>query len=150
MLRLLQHILTGVEQFLDDLQRGRQHNASAKTAFAAGTGAANASLRQITSRVLMVEPTCFHYEPSAALDNRFMHELVSSGDSDGKQITEEQVRKRAQDEYAALVAALKAKGVEIQSVAPKDSLDTPDAVFPNNWFSTHTAPEVKGAPQAGV
>src|SRR5699024_347841 len=33
--------------------------------------------------------------------------------------------------------ALKEKGVRVTLFQPKDGLETPDCLFPNNWFSTH-------------
>jgi len=85
--------------------------------------------RQSTGRVLMVRPAHFAFNEEAAEDNVFM-EGTFKGDS---------VSERALGEFNGLVAALKSEGVEV--VLKEGAEDCPDAVFPNNWFSTHKGEE---------
>ncbi|XXQ30409.1 Amidinotransferase [Plasmodiophora brassicae] len=91
------------------------------------------SRRQTTSKILMVAPDGFAYNPHAAVDNKFSHEVDKSSDD---------VREAARAEFASLHAALERCGVQIVLIANPEFHDTPDAVFPNNWFSTHSKSEV--------
>jgi hypothetical protein len=83
---------------------------------------------QSTSRVLMIEPTQFRLNPETAQTNRFMRATHRS---------DAEVRARAQEEFAGLARALGHEGVQALIMSGAHGLDTPDAVFPNNWFSTH-------------
>jgi len=47
-------------------------------------------------------------------------------------------------EYAGLHHALTSAGVQVTLLAHDLAHGTPDAVFPNNWFSTHPANEAAG------
>ncbi|MDX1622818.1 MAG: arginine deiminase-related protein [Gemmatimonadota bacterium] len=78
-------------------------------------------------RVLMVEPVGFRSNPETAADNAFQ-EPVPEGE-------EAAVAEKAQDEFDRLREALEERGVEVEVLAPADA-STPDAVFPNNWFTT--------------
>ena len=49
-------------------------------------------------------------------------------------------------EFAGLHSALTEAGIQVDLHEHHLDHDTPDAVFPNNWFSTHRA----GKPWAGV
>ena len=91
---------------------------------------------QSTDQVLLISPTAFGYNPEAAKDNRFMHE-VDEGELAN-------VRRRVMREHENLVDLLgNLKGplqMTVHLFDHKESHGTPDAVFPNNWFST--APDV--------
>lgn len=76
--------------------------------------------------VLMVEPVGFRSNPETAVDNAFQRADGPDPD-DG----------RARAEFDGLRRALEAAGVEVVAFAPPANRDVPDAVFPNNWFSTH-------------
>lgn len=76
----------------------------------------------------MVEPVGFAANPETAADNAFQRPV--EGDPAA-------VRARAKAEFDALTAALTARGVEVEIATPADD-STPDALFPNNWFSTRT------------
>eukprot|EP01113_Clastostelium_recurvatum_P041325 TRINITY_DN6546_c0_g1_i4.p1 TRINITY_DN6546_c0_g1~~TRINITY_DN6546_c0_g1_i4.p1 ORF type:complete len:350 (-),score=82.83 TRINITY_DN6546_c0_g1_i4:32-1030(-) len=91
--------------------------------------------RQSTNTVLMVAPTQFCLNKDAAEDNHFM---TATG------LTPETITKKALDEFDGLVSVLRSHGVDVNVFTHEaaDEADfTPDAVFPNNWFSTHRAPE---------
>ncbi|MFN2420567.1 MAG: arginine deiminase-related protein [Gemmatimonadota bacterium] len=75
----------------------------------------------------MVEPIGFGANPETALDNAF--QAPAEGDP-------AVVEARAREEFRALRAALDSRGIEVVTFAPNGALP-PDAVFPNNWFSTH-------------
>jgi len=42
------------------------------------------------------------------------------------------------------VKALRQAGIQVQVYEVNDDMPTPDAIFPNNWFSLHTPPETAG------
>ncbi|MCQ8184873.1 citrulline utilization hydrolase CtlX [Parvularcula maris] len=74
--------------------------------------------------VVMIRPTFFGVNPETALDNAFQTE-GAAGD-----------REAALREFDAMTFQLTAAGVSVH-IFEQDREDTPDAVFPNNWFSTH-------------
>lgn len=79
--------------------------------------------------VLMVRPARFGSNPLTAPSNAFQR-----GD-DAR--SSEELQARALAEFDGLVAALRAAGVDVLVLDDTPSPHTPDAVFPNNWFSTH-------------
>jgi len=83
--------------------------------------------QQTTDTVLMVRPAAFGFNPETAATNRFQ----SAGADERK------VADAARREFDALVNKLATAGVSV--IVMEDSPDPvkPDAVFPNNWFTTH-------------
>lgn len=79
-------------------------------------------------KVLMVEPGNFVSNPQTLGDNFFQQHPSS--------ISKDELDKLAKKEFDALVEVLTDAGIEVRVFRQKDSLITPDAVFPNNWFST--------------
>jgi hypothetical protein len=77
----------------------------------------------------MVRPVRFHSNPLAAVSNNFMTEPDVSRD-------EEQAI--AVDEFDGLVKVLKDAGVRVIEVEDTPEPETPDAIFPNNWMTTHS------------
>ena len=75
----------------------------------------------------MLAPTAFESNAQAADDNAFMTATAAAA-RDG-------VRAAVLAEHAALYAALTRAGVRVQLFAHAAQHGTPDAVFPNNWFS---------------
>jgi hypothetical protein len=51
-------------------------------------------------------------------------------------------------EFDAAVTALRDAGIEVIVAAADPAADTPDAIFPNNWFSTHSDGRVVLYPMA--
>src|ERR1700728_1691991 len=84
---------------------------------------------QCTRTVLMIRPATFYSDPETSATNAFQH--VSDADP---ATTLEAVRR----EFDAAVAALEAAGGAVIVVDADPGADTPDAIFPNNWFSTHS------------
>lgn len=72
------------------------------------------------NRVLMVRPTAFAFHSEAATTNAFMREAPVDA---------------VLDEFSGAVAAMRGAGVTVEVLDSPDGC--PDAVFPNNWFSTH-------------
>lgn len=76
----------------------------------------------------MVTPLHFGFNPQTAITNLFQHQPNNSANH---------IQKRAQTEFNQMVNLLKKEGINVLILpSPKDSI-TPDAVFPNNWFSHH-------------
>jgi hypothetical protein len=88
-------------------------------------------LRQSTSHVLMVKPNHFGYNSQTASSNPFQHnpnELHKSS---------EEIRAAALKEFEAMIKKLEVNGIDVLVLPSRSDVITPDAVFPNNWFSTH-------------
>ncbi|KAL4856191.1 hypothetical protein ACK3TF_003331 [Chlorella vulgaris] len=119
---------------------------------------AQGGIKQSTNEVLMVAPTAFVFNPQAAQDNTFMNSAVNSfdpppppaaGSAAAQAPSSAQpplsVTKRVLREFAALHHELtEVAGVKVNLFQHSLEHGTPDAVFPNNWFSTHPAGEAAG------
>jgi len=79
--------------------------------------------------VLMVRPRDFGYNIETGFDNEFQKKPA---------IGQEELKKKANKEFQAMVDGLRKKGVTVLILEPPINHDitTPDAIFPNNWFST--------------
>lgn len=84
---------------------------------------------QTTSRVIMIRPASFTSNPETAASNSFQAGL---GDQDPQA-----VREQARREFDNLVEALRAAEVEVAVFEDEPEPCTPDALFPNNWLTTH-------------
>ena len=86
---------------------------------------------QLTNTVVMVSPDYFGFNPETGLDNIFQHEPTAS---------EKEVRDAVLGEFNGMVESLEKNNMQVvvlnSPLGPNGEL-TPDAVFPNNWFSTH-------------
>ena len=80
-------------------------------------------------KVLMIEPGNFYSNPQTAFDNFFQHETKNS--------SPEEINASAFKEFDSLVDKLTVAGIDVTVIRKDDDRKTPDAVFPNNWFSTH-------------
>jgi hypothetical protein len=88
----------------------------------------SATESQLTSTVLMIRPTRFESNPQTAASNRFQGRTSE---------TPEELQAAALREFESLVAILRHAGIEVIVFDDTVRPHTPDAVFPNNWFSTH-------------
>lgn len=94
---------------------------------------------QCARTVLMVRPASFYANPETLATNAFQN-AVAAPASD--------TLMAAQAEFDRAADALAAAGVEV-AVASADAMaETPDAIFPNNWFSTHADGRVVLYPMA--
>ena len=89
---------------------------------------------QAPAAVVMIRPHHFHPNPETAADNAFQ-----STDSTS---SAQAIAAIARDEVTAAAAALEAAGVRVHVFDDFGDRDTPDSVFPNNWFSTHAGGHV--------
>jgi len=83
---------------------------------------------QSTNLVLMIRPSRFYPNPETAADNAFQR----SADRDSDALT-----LQARKEFDAAVQTLRAAGVNVHVFEDTAEPEKPDAVFPNNWISTH-------------
>ncbi len=86
-------------------------------------------MSHITDKILMVRPVEFGYNPQTAESNAFQKEV---------ELSKDEIQKQAVREFDLMVARLKETGIEVLVCEDTEVPYTPDAVFPNNWFSTHT------------
>lgn len=77
----------------------------------------------------MIRPHHFYSNPETLVDNAFQAK-------NHRQSTNE-IAKQAYDQVSSVANELAKAGVEVIIFEDQGS-DTPDSVFPNNWFSTHT------------
>ncbi|MBL6668345.1 MAG: amidinotransferase [Crocinitomicaceae bacterium] len=85
--------------------------------------------KQTTSTLLMVKPYGFDYNTETAEDNHFQ--------TGGTALSSSEITRQALLEFQGFVSQLKAHGIEVIVFDNLITKETPDAVFPNNWFSTH-------------
>lgn len=85
---------------------------------------------QAPTAVVMVRPHAFHPNPETALDNRFQASAAGHNAA--------QIAAAARDEVSVAAATLAAAGITVHLFDDQGQRDTPDSVFPNNWFSTHS------------
>ena len=83
---------------------------------------------QSTNSVLMIRPSRFYPNPETAADNAFQRK--ADGDSDALTLL-------ARKEFDAAVQTLRAVGINVHVFEDPTEPEKPDAVFPNNWISTH-------------
>ena len=83
---------------------------------------------QTANAVLMIRPAHFGSNPETAPSNAFQHlEALPDRIAHGA----------ALQEFDRVVAALRDAGVEVCVMDDEPEPPRPDAIFPNNWFSTH-------------
>jgi len=83
---------------------------------------------QTTSNILMVRPANFGFNPETAANNFYQQQDKRNPQT---------INKIAQKEFDAFVGLLEEKGVNVLVIEDTDEPKKTDAIFPNNWFSTH-------------
>ena len=83
---------------------------------------------QSADTILMIKPAAFGFNTETALTNAFQKKLTES---------ESKLREKAVSEFENAVQTLRSKKIKV--IVFEDTADPikPDAVFPNNWLSTH-------------
>ncbi|OJB04381.1 amidinotransferase [Burkholderia ubonensis] len=84
---------------------------------------------QAPAAVVMIRPHHFQPNPQTSADNAFQR---SGGAGDAHAVSA-----AARDEVGAAAQRLADAGVRVHVFDDHGEHDTPDSVFPNNWFSTH-------------
>lgn len=83
---------------------------------------------QAPSAVVMIRPHAFTSNPETRDDNAFQTLANRSAEATSA---------AARDEHDRAVEQLRSAGVTVHVFDDFGDNDTPDSVFPNNWFSTH-------------
>jgi hypothetical protein len=81
-----------------------------------------------TSTILMVRPANFGFNPETASNNFYQKQ-------DERDAIE--INQIAQREFDGFVSLLRKAGVEVIVIEDSEAPRKTDAIFPNNWFSTH-------------
>ena len=89
---------------------------------------------QAPAAVVMVRPHHFTPNPQTAADNAFQRLAAEQAAGD--------VARQAYAEVTQAARTLEAHGVRVHLFEDEQPGRTPDAVFPNNWFSTHAGGHV--------
>lgn len=89
---------------------------------------------QAPGAVVMIRPHRFHPNPETASDNAFQRQ-------DGNQPAQE-IARAAYREVTEAAVRLEQEGVRVHVFEDRGEKETPDSVFPNNWFSTHSGGHV--------
>jgi hypothetical protein len=84
---------------------------------------------QLPRAVVMVRPASFGFNPDTAPSFMFQRETTEA--------SRKEIERRARMEFDILAGRLRDARVEVLIVEDKEELQTPDAVFPNNWVSFH-------------
>ncbi|CAM2067821.1 N,N dimethylarginine dimethylhydrolase, eukaryotic [Sulfidibacter corallicola] len=84
---------------------------------------------RLADTVLMVRPHDFDFNEQTGKDNEFQNR---------PQLATNSINAQAMTEFEAMVARLRQEGIEVLVLEKSENkwIKTPDAVFPNNWFST--------------
>ncbi len=86
---------------------------------------------QTAKKILMVRPAHFAYNEETAQNNHFQNRPSITN-----------LNERAVKEFDDFVDVLRSNKIEVVVVQDTNEPHTPDSIFPNNWFSTHTTGEL--------
>ena len=81
----------------------------------------------LTDTILLIRPNHFAWNEETATSNAFQTTSVSESVSN--------IRQAVMEEFENMVEQLRQHGLQV--LVFDDLPTTPDAIFPNNWFSTH-------------
>ncbi|MEH0155205.1 arginine deiminase-related protein [Limibacter armeniacum] len=79
---------------------------------------------------MMVRPAAFGFNTATAIDNAFQNKEAAQKDAEG-------IKQRAQAEFDFFVSRLREAGVYVHVIEDTATPVKPDAIFPNNWITTH-------------
>ena len=97
---------------------------------------------QSTHKILMIEPADFTFNAETAVDNEFQNQ---------PDMSPEEVKECVIREFDEAVSLLSSKGISVYIVKKNNALPAmPDAIFPNNWFSTDAAGHIYVYPMAAA
>ena len=82
---------------------------------------------QVPDSLLMVRPAAFGFNPETAASNAFQQRLPGGVS----------LQERALSEFDAMVKTLRHHGIAIKIFEDTPQPVTTDAIFPNNWITTH-------------
>lgn len=90
-------------------------------------------MNQSTNTVLLVSPTSFGFNPETASSNVFQHNI---------HLEKKIIQEKAQQEWEQVCALLAKEKVRVIAVMDTITPIKPDALFPNNWISTHESGKI--------
>jgi len=85
------------------------------------------TLSHSANTVVMISPDQFGFNAETAETNTFQNQPEKT----------EQVKEEALREFNNMAQALRDHGINVSVLPSREDVVTPDAVFPNNWFSLH-------------
>ncbi len=86
-------------------------------------------MNHFSSHILMIYPKNFRSNELTIDDNTFQNS--------GSNLSHEEIKNKAVEEFELLHDKIQSQGVKITVFNDSRDIDTPDAVFPNNWISFH-------------
>src|SRR5262245_11388658 len=84
---------------------------------------------QAASELLLIRPGIFYSNPETGIDNKFQR-LDSL-------LPPLEIQRRVASEFNSFKTMLEEAGVKVKVFEMPLGEGSPDAIFPNNWFSTH-------------
>ncbi|QIV95902.1 hypothetical protein EDC55_1025 [Allofrancisella inopinata] len=82
--------------------------------------------KYVANTLVMVEPKYFCFNQETATNNAFQNK---------PNITNQDLQKIVINEFYTMVDKIRSNNINV--IVLESNFETPDAVFPNNWFSTH-------------
>lgn len=95
-------------------------------------------MKQLTNTVLMIAPSQFGFNDQTAESNSFQNKSLT--------IAPDELQNLALKEFQTFVATLKSNGIEVLEFEDLKPSLSPDSIFPNNWFSTHSEGKIISYP----
>lgn len=87
----------------------------------------NNTTRQTTQHLLMIRPARFGFNTETA-DNNFFQSQPNDPET---------IHEKALTEFDDMVNKIRSQGIDVLVIEDSPTPETPDSIFPNNWFSTH-------------
>jgi len=87
---------------------------------------------QAPSAVVMIRPHHFYPNKETLQDNSFQAK---------QSFDKKRLKRQAYDQVTEAARKLEAEGVTVHTFEDEGT-ETPDSVFPNNWFSTHSGGQI--------
>ncbi|HEV7643265.1 MAG TPA: arginine deiminase-related protein [Pyrinomonadaceae bacterium] len=84
----------------------------------------------IAHQVILIRPATFGFNPETAGSNKFQ-KAAENADPGA-------IHEKAMREFSVLAETLENAGVDVLIFDDTHEPHTPDSIFPNNWFSTHS------------
>ena len=89
---------------------------------------------QSPSAFNMIRTHAFHSNPKTCVDNSFQK---------AKPIDSAKEARQALQEFDDVAARPRQAGVTVHFIDDRGERDTPDSVFPNNWFTTYAGGSIR-------
>ena len=88
---------------------------------------------QLTNNIFMIKPMHFAFNHETSENNFYQKNIT---------ISDKKLNRDVLIEFDGMVNQLLEKGVNVKVFEDKESIVTPDSIFPNNWISTHKSGEI--------